>query len=54
MTSDTELMDRIYIVTPTTTGSPEKDNKYLKREHHFLQESSFKKRLQLYFGYSVS
>ena len=25
MTSETELIDRIYIVTPTTTGSPETD-----------------------------
>ena len=26
ITSETELIDRIYIVTPTTTGSPETDN----------------------------
>ena len=26
ITSETELIDRIYIVTPTTTGSPEIDN----------------------------
>ena len=26
ITSETELMERMYIVTPTTTGEPETDN----------------------------